>query len=155
MTTTISPARPDSPEAVALIGELDHYLNQLYPAESNYGLSIDALLDETISFYLVRCDGVAAGCGGVQFFGAEYAELKRMYIRPAYRGLGLGRQLLAQLEALVRERGVTLLRLETGLDQPEALGLYERSGYRRIGPFGRYQSDPLSLFYEKNLAAKA
>ena len=74
-----------------------------------------------------------------------------MYIRNAYRGRGYAKQLLRHIENLAQARGVILIRLETGIHQPEAVGLYEKSGYYRIGPFGNYGNDPLSLFYEKRL----
>lgn len=88
---------------------------------------------------------------GVQIYGQEYGELKRMYVRPALRGRGLGRQLLERLAAHARANGVKVLRLETGIHQVEALGLYESFGFQRRGPFGTYRDDPLSLYLEKHL----
>ena len=84
--------------------------------------------------------------------GADYSEVKRMYVRPHFRGLGFGKLMLQHLADYARARGVGLLRLETGVHQHEAIGLYERMGFRRIPPFGAYTEDPLSLFYEKQLA---
>jgi ribosomal protein S18 acetylase RimI-like enzyme len=98
---------------------------------------------------VARVDGAAAACGGVQVYGGEYAELKRMYVRPQFRGLGLGKRILERLAAHARERSVQLLRLETGVHQAEAIGLYEGFGFRRRPPFGDYRDDPLSLYYEK------
>ena len=77
-----------------------------------------------------------------------------MFVRPQARGLGIGRRLLAALEAHAVAAGLTVLRLETGVSQPEALGLYEGTGYKRRGPFGSYTADPLSVFMEKWLNAK-
>jgi len=76
-----------------------------------------------------------------------------MFVRPEARGLGIGRQLLEALEAHAAAAGLTVLRLETGVAQPEALRLYERAGYTRRGPFGPYAADPLSVFLEKRLDA--
>jgi len=126
-------------------------LTPLYPAESRHGYSVEKLLREGVAFFVARIEGQAAGCGGVQIYGTEYAELKRMYVRPRFRGRGLGRQVLDRLAAHAREQGVALLRLETGIHQPEAIGLYEASGFRRRPPFGPYREDPLSLYYEKSL----
>jgi putative acetyltransferase len=81
----------------------------------------------------------------------EYAEIKRMYVMPEFRGLQLGRRLLEELEVWARDAGLKLARLETGIAQPEALGLYERAGYQRRGPFGSYPEDPLCVFMEKSL----
>jgi putative acetyltransferase len=74
-----------------------------------------------------------------------------MFVLPEYRGLKLGRRLLEELERRALAAGLKLARLETGIHQPEALGLYERAGYRCRGPFGEYAVDPLSVFMEKAL----
>ena len=108
-------------------------------------------MQEGVAFFVIRCNGEPAGCGGVQIYNAEYGELKRMYVRPQFRGSGLGKMMIAHIEAFVRQRGVPTLRLETGVQQLEAIGLYERSGFTRIGPFGEYRDDPLSVFYEKTI----
>jgi len=146
---TITAERPDSPDATALIDELEATLAPLYPAESRHGYSIEKLLREGVAFFVIRHDGAAAGCGGVKLFGTKYAEVKRMYVRPQLRGLGLAKHMLDHLAAHARERGAGLLRLETGIYQVEAIGLYERAGFRRIPPFGEYKEDPLSVFFEK------
>ena len=153
MTTTITAERPDSPEAAALILELEEVLAPLYPQASRHGYSIDKLLSQGVAFFVVRHDGAPAGCGGVQLFGAEYGELKRMYVRPAFRGLGVAKALLEHLADYCRQRGVTVLRLETGIYQVEAIGLYERFGFERIPPFRPYHADPLSLCYEKRISS--
>lgn len=152
MPAVITPERPDSPEAAALIEELEGHLAGLYPVESRHGLSVARLIAENVAFYLLRADGAPAGCGGIKLVGTEYGELKRMYVRPAYRGRGYGRLLAVRLEDHARGCGVGLLRLETGVHQREAIGLYEAMGFRRIPPFGPYREDPLSLCYEKAVA---
>jgi GNAT superfamily N-acetyltransferase len=149
--TLITAERPDAPDATALIQELDAHLAPLYPSESRHGLSVEKLLREQVAFFVTRHDGAAAGCGGVQLFEREYAEIKRMYVRPQFRGLGLGRLMLEHLTAHARQHGIRLLRLETGIHQPEAIALYERSGFRRIPPFGPYWDDPVSRCYEKEI----
>lgn len=151
MPTTIAPERPDTPDAEALINELEAYLTPLYPAESRHGFSVEKLLREQVAFFVIRRDGQAAGCGGVKLFAAEYGEIKRMYVRPQFRGLGLAKMMLDHLAAHAREHGVATLRLETGIHQHEAIGLYEQTGFRAIGPFGEYRDDPLSKFYEKRI----
>jgi len=152
VTTVIAEERPNSPDASALIDELESHLASLYPSESRHGYSVDKLLREGVAFFVVREDGSPAGCGGVQIYGADYGELKRMYVRPRFRGRGLGKLVLIHLAEYARERGVRLLRLETGIHQKEAIRLYEGSGFRRISPFGEYKEDPLSLFFEKRIA---
>jgi ribosomal protein S18 acetylase RimI-like enzyme len=74
-----------------------------------------------------------------------------MYVRPKFRGLGLGKLMLHHLAAYAQQNGVKVLRLETGIHQKEAISLYERFGFQRIPPFGEYFEDPVSLCYEKRL----
>lgn len=151
MTTRITRERPDSDEAKTLIAELDTYLAPLYPPTSQHGLSVAALIAEQVDFFVLRLGDVAAGCGGVKFYGREYAEIKRMYVRPSFRGKGLAKRMLSHLEAHADREGISILRLETGIRQPEARRLYESLGYRIRSPFGDYKEDPLNLFYEKDL----
>ena len=155
MTPVIAEERPDSPAAQTLIDELESHLVSLYPNESRHGYSVDKLLREGVAFFIVREDGVPAGCGGVQLYGTDYGELKRMYVRPQFRGRGLGKIVLNHLTDYARERGVGILRLETGIYQKEAIALYESSGFRRVPPFGEYKEDPPSVFYEKRIALGA
>ena len=149
---TITPERPDTPDAIALIEELETYLQPLSPPEAQFGFSIEKLIAEAVPFFVTRVDGFPAGCGGVKLFGTEYGELKRMYVRPSYRGLGLGKLMITHLEDFARQRGVRLIRLETGNHQDEAIGLYERMGFQRIPAFGDYRASPFNLFYEKPVA---
>jgi len=153
MSITIAEERPDSADAVQLIAELDAHLNSLpYPQESRHAFSVDKLLREGVTFFVTRYEGKPAGCGGLKLFGSEYGEVKRMYVRPEYRGKGLGRLILNCLADFARKHQVGLLRLETGIYQTEAIGLYERCGFHRRPPFGEYREDPLSVYFEKPIA---
>ncbi len=78
-------------------------------------------------------------------------EIKRMYVAPSARGLGLARRMLAHLEISAREHGAEAVVLETGLRQPEAIALYESSGYLPIPPFGYYRHGPLSRCYARRI----
>ncbi|GIW34648.1 GNAT family N-acetyltransferase [Meiothermus sp.] len=151
MRVHIQPEQPDSAVARALIAELDAILNAHYPPKSRHGYSVEKLIQQGVAFFVVYLDKQPVGCGGVQIVGSEYAELKRMYVRPAFRGRGVGKQLLAHLETYASERGIRLLRLETGVHQKEAIGLYQGFGFQRIPPFGPYFEDPLSICMEKKL----
>ena len=152
MSVSIARERPDTPEAMALIGELDAYLDLLYPSESQHGFSVDQLLAEDVAFFILRYNDALVGCGGVKLFEDDYAEIKRMYVRPQHRGMGFAKVMLEHLSDYARRQGISRLRLETGIYQTEAIGLYERLGFQPIGPFGAYSADPLSLFYEKRIA---
>jgi putative acetyltransferase len=143
---------PASPAARELIERLDKYLTDLYPAESNHLLSVEELQRPNVTFLTANVDGEVAGCGAFVNQGGEYAEIKRMFVLPEFRGLKLGRRILEELENLARASGIEFARLETGVHQSEALHLYARAGYQRRGPFGDYSEDPLSIFMEKKLS---
>ena len=141
---------PMTLEARNLIQQLDRYLTELYPRESNHLLPIEMLCQPNVTFLIASVDDAIAGCGAFLNQGT-YAEIKRLFVSPEYRGLKLGRSILNELEARSRSQDLKLARLETGISQPEAIQLFERSGYRRCLPFGEYLSDPLSIFMEKPL----
>ena len=149
MRTVITAEPPNTADAITLISELEAHLGPLYPKTSRHGYSVEKLMEQGVAFFVTRRDGVLAGCGGIELFGAEYGEIKRMYVRPQFRGLGLAQLMLNHLAAYAQERNVHLLRLETGIYQKEAIALYERMGFQRISRFGPYKEDPLSRFYEK------
>ena len=128
----------------------DDYAASLYPAESNHMLDVETLLKPEMHFFGVTVDGVASGCGGYWTY-ADYVEIKRVYIDSGQRGLGLSKKLMQLIEDQARAQGFKMARLETGISQPEALGLYRAIGYSERGPFGDYKLDPLSVFMEKTL----
>ena len=95
---TITEERPDSPDALALLSELDAALwLHPYPQESRHAFTVDKLLRDGVAFFVARMDGEPAACGGLKLFGSDYGEVKRMYVRPVYRGRGLGKAVLNQL----------------------------------------------------------
>ena len=155
MNIPIERTTAPTPEVVALLTELDAVLAGPYAADQRHALSVEKLFQPNVRFFLARVDGAAVACGGVGFYDG-YAELKRMYSRPAVRGHGVAKALLRRLEAEARDAGATLLRIETGVHQEEALRFYEGAGFRRCGPFGPYarmlpRAIELSLFYERAL----
>lgn len=150
MNISIARERPDTADAMRLIEELEAVLSPLYAAESRHGYSVEKLIRQGVHFFVARVAGAPAACGGIQFYPG-FGELKRMFVRDAWRGRGLGHRMLEHLAAHARENGCTLLRLETGVHQHEAIKLYERWGFRRIEAFPPYRPDPVSIFYEKRL----
>jgi putative acetyltransferase len=148
----IRPERADHPQVVALLGALDAYLGSLYEPEANHLLSIDELLAPDVTLFAAWLGDRIVATGAVRRNDAErYGEVKRMVVDPAQRGLRIASQMLATLEASMREQGMALARLETGAQQTEAVRLYERCGYARCGAFGGYPDNGLSLFFEKRL----
>jgi putative acetyltransferase len=145
---------PDQPEIVALLGELDEYLMSLYRPESNHLLDVAALKAPGVRFFVARRQAAPLGCGALRLEADGYGEIKRMFVAPAARGLGLGKKLLAAIEAEARRHRLHTLRLETGIHQPEALGLYSAAGYREIEAFGDYPAgDAASRFFAKRLVS--
>jgi putative acetyltransferase len=154
----IRPERPDQPDVLALLGALDAYLGSLYAPEDNHILGIEQLLADDMNFLVAWRAGAAVGCGAVRRMpgepatgGQAYGEIKRMYVTPAQRGQRIAEQLLAALEAGLREQGITSALLETGRDQAEALALYKRCGYAVRGAFGGYPDNGLSVIMAKAL----
>jgi len=150
-TTLIAPEPPRQDAVLDLIRQSDALMASLYPAESNHMLDIASLEQPEMRFFVARRDGRVVGCGALRIGSDGQAELKRMFVNPATRGLKVGRDLLVRIEDEARGLGIRLIQLETGIHQPEAIGLYRRFGYRDRGPFGSYGPDPLSLFMEKQL----
>lgn len=140
----------------ALIYELDRELAVAYPPEQLHGLTLRSLFEPHVQFFVARADGAAVGCGGIAFFD-DFAEVKRMFVRSASRGLGVAQALLDHIESVARDAGTRVLRLETGVRQPAAIRLYESSGFNSCNAFEPYTSmSPAaiknSLFFEKHLA---
>ena len=147
----ITQESPNQSDVVAMLDQLDAYCGELYPAESNHLMDVASLCHPSVVFLVARDEqGIAAGCGAYVDRGG-YAEVKRMFVAPAGRGRGTGRQLLAEIVRRARDAGLSTLMLETGIHQPEAIGLYERDGFVLRGAFGDYQLDPLSIFMERRL----
>ena len=154
-TLDIRPEHPAQADVIRLIAASDEYLTSLYPAESNHSLDVASLGRSEVTFFVARLDGKAVGCGAIiRRKKKEYAEIKRMFVARDARGAGVGRRILDKLEAAAFEKGYRVLRLETGISQPEAIGLYRSAGFVEVEPFGDYMADPLSIFIEKRLSGK-
>lgn len=142
---------PSQPEIVALLRDGEAHSAKLYPPESNHHLPLSALRAPNVRFLVVRnANGRAIGTGALALNGA-WAELKRMWVIPEARGLGVSRIILEALQAHAHNEGVRILRLETGVDNHAALALYTKAGFKRRDPFGDYRADPLSVFMQKEL----
>jgi putative acetyltransferase len=136
-----------------LVAELDVALSGPYLPEQHHALSFDELFADDVRFFAARIDGLAVGCGGVAFDDG-FAEVKRMYTRPAARGRGVATAILRRLEREARSAQYSVLRLETGMYQAEALAFYVREGFERCDAFGVYtalapQAIDTSVFFEK------
>jgi putative acetyltransferase len=148
--TRIIPVDPLDVVFRAMLKLSDDYAASLYPAESNHMLDVDTLLRPEMNFFGIFLGEHAKGFGGF-WTHSDYVEIKRVWIDSSARGLGLSRKLMTHIEGAARKMGFAVARLETGIFQPEALGLYKTIGYVERGPFGDYRFDPLSVFMEKAL----
>ena len=111
------------------------------------------LFEDPDGYFLVaRLDGRPVGCAGIcRCEGEQTAELRRMYVAPEARRLGIARTLMNALEEKARMLGYATLRLETGPEQPEAVRLYETGGFSVIANFGPYTTQRRSICMEKPL----
>jgi putative acetyltransferase len=142
-------------EVRQLLAELNDALSGPYLPEQHHYLPVEQLFGDDVRFFAARADGVAVGCGGVAFYDG-FAEVKRMYTRPTARRQGVAAAILRRLEEEARSAGYSILRLETGVYQAEAIAFYEREGFEQCGAFGAYGSmSPraieTSVFYEKSI----
>jgi putative acetyltransferase len=147
---------PDSIEARSLIHQLDQDLLRRYPAlRTTHGLHPADPADPDFTFLVARLDGQAAGCGALRGLEQNRGEVKRMFVVPEFRGLGIARRILKALESRARELDYSAVRLETGNGQPEAIGLYKSSGYLEIPAYGQYVGNPVSVCLEKRIVKAA
>ena len=122
----------------------------MYPPESNHLESIDELSKTNFDFLAAYADSEICGIGAVKVLN-DYGEIKRLCVPEKYRGKGIAKQIVKELENCLVKRSIFTARLETGIHQHEAIDLYKRLGYLEIAPFGDYTKDPLSLFMEKKI----
>jgi GNAT superfamily N-acetyltransferase len=142
-----------APAVRELIGALDQELSGRYPEQGANHFRLDAgeVSEGRGAFLVAHEDGHPVGCGAIRRLDHQVGEIKRMYVRPAARGRGIGSAILAALEAEARGLGVSRLVLEAGPRQPEALALYARAGFAPIARFGEYAGSSLSFCLGKPL----
>jgi GNAT superfamily N-acetyltransferase len=140
-------------DAQALIAALNGELASVYPEEgaTHFRLDPSEVAEGNGAFLVAFRGSVPVGCGAVRRIDTLTGELKRMYVTPETRGLGVGQALLVALEAEARRLGLARLVLETGVRQARALSLYERNGFARIARFGEYAGSALSVCMAKDV----
>lgn len=142
---------PIQPEISELIELSNAYMASLYPATSNHLVDLESLAKDHVTFLVARVNGVIQGCCALVEAGDGTAEIKRMFVMDSARGLGLGKRLMERIVERGHELQLTHIRLETGISQPEAIGLYRKAGFEEITAFPPYHPDALSMFMEKPL----
>jgi ribosomal protein S18 acetylase RimI-like enzyme len=145
---TLREARLDDPDAVLLIDEVQEFYVTLYGGPDTTPIDPLEMARPDGVFFIGTLDDEPIVMGGWRFArepielpARRPAELKRMYVVPAYRGRGLARDLLRHVEDSAREAGADAMVLETGGPQLEAVGLYRATGYTDIGRFGHYKNE--------------
>lgn len=139
----IEPADPASADARLCIGAYLHELEQRFESGFDPARSVSANPEELVPpaglFLLAYLDGRPVGCGGLKVTGRRLGEIKRMWVAPDARGLGIAQRLLDALERHAVGMGLTTLQLDTNRSLKEAHALYVRNGYREIA---RYNDNP-------------
>lgn len=141
---------PFDADALALINASEAEMAALYPPEVRFAFSPSELVAADVRFFLARQDGLALGCCGYAPCDG-FAELKRLFVAPDFRGTGVAHGLLEHVEASARREGFAVMRLETGTESLAARALYAGRGYAVRGPFASYTDNGASVFMEKTL----
>lgn len=140
------------PTYLELVTQLDRFLAEFNgPDEELYsGFNSAPIFGGVVALW----QGVPAGCGALKVINDELGEVKRMFVKPEYRGKGIARKVLSEIEQWAVELGLKCVQLETGVELPEARGLYERSGYIYIPNYEPYVGLERSICMAKNLTLK-
>lgn len=151
---TIASESPLQDEIREMIAELNAHMNPLSPPEFQFQMTAEQIDDSDTTLFVARDNqSKVVAIGALKIEDHEMGEVKRMFTRPEVRGTGVGKDILSNIETLARERGLKVLKLETG----EAAGfepawkLYERNGFAVCGAFLDYPDSGWSRFYVKRL----
>ena len=154
---TLDVEDPRAADSIALFDEMSVFVEATYPEDAENGIvptTTDELADQGL-LVIARVDGAPAGSGALMAHdpvdGLRAMEVKRVMVRPQFRGLGIARGVMAKVESVARERSAEKLVLMCGPRQPEALRLYETCGYFQRSAYGKHVEHPLSIFFEKHL----
>lgn len=154
MPVTLTIETPLQDDVRDLVKRLNAHLNPLSPPQFQFQMTVEQMADAATTLFVARNQaGEAVGMGALKVADAEMGEVKRMFTLPAIRGQRVGSVLLQAIEQLARDKGLSVLVLETGAEasMPEAHRLYQRGGFSPRGPFLDYPESPWSAFYEKRL----
>jgi ribosomal protein S18 acetylase RimI-like enzyme len=139
----------DDADVIRLVEQVQQEYVVRYGGPDEAAVDLDEFVPPNGVFLVGLVDGEPAATGGWRRIDDGVVEIKRMYVAPHARGHGFARRLLAELEAGAAASGAARVVLNTGNQQPEAIALYESSGYRRVPAVGHYAGQPRALFYGK------
>ena len=150
----VDPTHPDAKHCLhEYFAELDRRFDTGFDAADSLPADPDEMRPPAGVFLIATVRGDPIGCGALKFHGDEPTELKRMWVAPTARGLGVGRRLLGELEHRAFEHGSKTVRLETNRALTEAIAMYRAAGYREVGAFN---DEPYAdHWFEKHLGETA
>jgi putative acetyltransferase len=151
---TINVETPLQDDVRNMVEHLNAYLKPLSPPEFQFQMTADQMANSDTTLFVVRNEaGQSVGMGAVKVEDTQLGEVKRMYVNPALRNQGIGRQILEAVEAKAKEIGLTWLKLETGATGgfEAAWRVYELAGFTQCGAYLDYPDSGYSRFYEKKL----
>lgn len=153
MVVSIAIETPLQDDVRDLIGALNDHLAPLSPEDYQFGISVDAMSDDTIYVFVARLNGSAVGCGALKVHDAHLGEVKRMFTLPDVRGKKVGRAILRAIEQKAQDLSLQQLKLETGVGDKFAAAhrLYDRGGFVACEAFLDYPDSGFSAFFEKAL----
>lgn len=156
MTARIDICRedPTSPDARALIDELNATMLDIYPPEHCHHMPAETLASSGACFLIARSGEKVLGCGAGVPLDTDRVELKRFFTRPAARRSGASRAILSRVESWARAEGYSKLVLETGARSDAAIALYTSHGFAPCDAFGEYRATEDNVFYEKSIAGE-
>lgn len=154
MSFTITTETPLSDDVRALVKALNEFTFGLTPAEFRHHMTVEQMAQADTTLFVARdADGAPLGMGALRRHADGVGEVKRMFVAPEARGLGVGGAILKHIEALARQEGVSRIVLETGSNFDAAKRIYERGGFETCEPVLDYPPSAWTAFYAKSLSA--
>lgn len=143
----------EHPDFVELVRQLDAYLAEIDGEEHAFYGPLNKI-DKIRQVIIAQENDQAVGCGAIREYAPDVMEVKRMYTVPGNRKKGIATTILTELEKWAAELSYRKCILETGKNQPHAIELYKKSGYRLIPNYGNYAGVSNSVCFEKDLELK-
>ncbi|MGD9979349.1 MAG: GNAT family N-acetyltransferase [Hyphomonadaceae bacterium] len=154
MSFTIATETPLSDDVRALVQALNAFTFERTPAEYRHHMTVEQMAQPDTTLFVARdANGATLGMGALRRHANGVGEVKRMFVRPEARGLGVGRAILARIEELARQESLTRIVLETGSNFDDAKRVYERGGFETCEPVLDYPPSAWTAFYAKSLSA--
>lgn len=153
MSFTIATETPLSDDVRALVKQLNEFTFELTPAEYRHHMTVEQMAQADTTLFVARdASGATLGMGALRRHGNGVGEVKRMFVKPEARGLGVGGAILVRIEDLARQEGCTRVVLETGSNFDAAKRVYERGGFEPSEPVLDYTPSAWTAFYAKSLS---